>query len=286
MYGAPATSAGTPAAYAHKSPGQGHCTATPGWPGGRDGRKSIKSKIIDTTATDSAIVGNMPHLFRTASPARNASNERAGTPRRIPRPGLYSTLRPSFAPRTCGRGTAQTPLSPRTSRGRPRSGLCCPSHRCRRGGARPGRGVLRGRDRQPAVSSWCPQFLLGDVGQRPGVWAIPAGLVCYVLARKVREVGSFGLVLDVAAIVLDRGHLRPYFGLGRLPDVVPLQARVLAIEVLTRAHNLCAELLTHKILRRELSAADDLLAQRSGDQVPQLAAVGDADSAGPGVLLE
>jgi hypothetical protein len=74
------------AAYAHKSPGQGDCTATPGWPGGRDGRKSIKSKIIDTTATDSAIVGNMPHFFRTASPARNASNERAGTPRRISRP--------------------------------------------------------------------------------------------------------------------------------------------------------------------------------------------------------
>src|SRR5215210_9087739 len=44
------------AAYAHKSPGQGDCTATPGWPGGRDGTKSIKSKIIDTTATDSAIV--------------------------------------------------------------------------------------------------------------------------------------------------------------------------------------------------------------------------------------
>ncbi len=66
------------AAYAHKSPGQGDCTATPGWPGGRDGRKSIKSKIIDTTATDSAIVGNMPHLFQTASPARNASNESAG----------------------------------------------------------------------------------------------------------------------------------------------------------------------------------------------------------------
>src|SRR5215208_3291892 len=62
------------AAYAHKSPGQGDCTATPGWPGGRDGRKSIKSKIIDTMATDSAIVGNMPHLFWTASPARNASN--------------------------------------------------------------------------------------------------------------------------------------------------------------------------------------------------------------------
>src|SRR5215216_2247038 len=74
------------AAYAHKSPGHGDCTATPGWPGGRDGRKSIKSKIIDSKATDSAIVGNMPHLFWTASPARNASNERAGTPRRIPRP--------------------------------------------------------------------------------------------------------------------------------------------------------------------------------------------------------
>src|SRR5215217_5427369 len=59
------------AAYAHKSPGQGDCTATPGWPGGRDGRKSIKSKIIDTKAADSAIVGNMPYLFRTASPARN-----------------------------------------------------------------------------------------------------------------------------------------------------------------------------------------------------------------------
>src|SRR5215208_2519342 len=71
------------AAYAHKSPGHGDCTATPGWPGGRDGRKSIKSKIIDTTATDSAIVGNMPYLRWTASPARNASNERAGTPRRI-----------------------------------------------------------------------------------------------------------------------------------------------------------------------------------------------------------
>jgi hypothetical protein len=74
------------AAYAHKSPGQGDCTATPGWPAGRDGTKSTKSKIIDTTATDSAIVGNMPHFFRTASPARNASNERAGTPRRISRP--------------------------------------------------------------------------------------------------------------------------------------------------------------------------------------------------------
>jgi hypothetical protein len=66
------------AAYAHKSPGQGDYTATPGWPGGRDGRKSIKSKIIDTTTADSAIVGNMPHLFRTASPARNASNEGPG----------------------------------------------------------------------------------------------------------------------------------------------------------------------------------------------------------------
>ena len=63
------------AAYAHKSPGQGDCTATPGWPGGRDGRKSIKSKIIDTTATDSAIVGNMPYLRWTASPAKNVSNE-------------------------------------------------------------------------------------------------------------------------------------------------------------------------------------------------------------------
>jgi hypothetical protein len=64
------------AAYAHKSPGQGDCTATPGWPGGRDGRKSIKRKIIDTTATDCAIVGNMPYLLWTASPARNVSNER------------------------------------------------------------------------------------------------------------------------------------------------------------------------------------------------------------------
>jgi hypothetical protein len=76
------------AAYAHKSPGQGNCTATPGWPGGKDGRKSIKSKIIDTTATDSAIAGNMPHFFRTASPVINVSNERAGTSRRLPRPGL------------------------------------------------------------------------------------------------------------------------------------------------------------------------------------------------------
>src|SRR5215212_7082956 len=32
------------AAYAHKSPGQGDCTATPGWPGGRDGRKSINQE--------------------------------------------------------------------------------------------------------------------------------------------------------------------------------------------------------------------------------------------------
>src|SRR5215207_1605552 len=78
MYGAPATSAGTPAAYAHKSPGQGHCIATPGWPGRRDGRKSIKSKIIDTTAADSLIVGNMPYLRWTASPAKNISNGRAG----------------------------------------------------------------------------------------------------------------------------------------------------------------------------------------------------------------
>jgi hypothetical protein len=66
------------AAYAHKSPGQGDCTATPGWPGGRDGRKSIKSKIIDTTAPDSLIVGNMPYLRWTASPAKNISNGRAG----------------------------------------------------------------------------------------------------------------------------------------------------------------------------------------------------------------
>jgi hypothetical protein len=72
------------AAYAHKSPGQGDCTATAGWPGGRDGRKSIKSKIIDTTAADSLIVGNMPYLRWTASPARYVSNGRAGTPRRIP----------------------------------------------------------------------------------------------------------------------------------------------------------------------------------------------------------
>src|SRR5215212_8061203 len=80
------------AAYAHKSPGQGDCTATPGWPGGRDGRKSIKSKIIDTKAADSAIVGNMPNLRWTASPARNASNERAGTPRRTtPARSLLST---------------------------------------------------------------------------------------------------------------------------------------------------------------------------------------------------
>jgi hypothetical protein len=65
------------AAYAHKSPGQGDCTATPGWPGGRDGRKSIKSKIIDTKAADSAIVGNMPYLRWTASPAKNVSPGRA-----------------------------------------------------------------------------------------------------------------------------------------------------------------------------------------------------------------
>src|SRR5215218_4489751 len=64
------------AAYAHKSPGHGDCTATPGWPGGRDGRKSIKSKIIDTKAADSAIVGNMPYLRWRASPAKNVSNER------------------------------------------------------------------------------------------------------------------------------------------------------------------------------------------------------------------
>jgi hypothetical protein len=52
------------AAYAHKSPGQGNCTATPGWSGGRDGRKSIKkSKIIDTGAADSHIGGNVPYLL-------------------------------------------------------------------------------------------------------------------------------------------------------------------------------------------------------------------------------
>src|SRR5215204_2072678 len=70
------------AAYAHKSPGQGDCTATPGWPGGRDGRKSIKSKIIDTPAADSAIVGNMPNPRWTASPAKNVSPGRARTPRK------------------------------------------------------------------------------------------------------------------------------------------------------------------------------------------------------------
>src|SRR5215210_9196723 len=80
------------AAYAHKSPGQGDCTATPGWPGGRDGRKSIKSKIIDTTAADSLIVGNMPYLRWRASPAKNISNGRAGTPRRMPRPGALLLL--------------------------------------------------------------------------------------------------------------------------------------------------------------------------------------------------
>src|SRR5215216_371414 len=68
------------AAYAHKSPGQGDCTATPGWPGGRDGRKSIKSKIIDTKAADSAIVGNMPYLRWRASPAKNVSPGRARMP--------------------------------------------------------------------------------------------------------------------------------------------------------------------------------------------------------------
>src|SRR5215217_2228218 len=68
------------AAYAHKSPGQGDCTATPGWPGGRDGRKSIKSKIIDTKAADCAIVGNMPYLRWTASPAKNVSPGRARMP--------------------------------------------------------------------------------------------------------------------------------------------------------------------------------------------------------------
>jgi hypothetical protein len=52
------------AAYAHKSPGQGNCTATSGWSGGRDGRKSIKkSKIIDTGAADSHIGGNVPYLL-------------------------------------------------------------------------------------------------------------------------------------------------------------------------------------------------------------------------------
>jgi hypothetical protein len=81
------------AAYAHKSPGQGDCTATPGWPGGRDGRKSIKSKIIDTTAPDSLIVGNMPYLRWTASPAKNISNGRAGTSHRIPRPAWCTYAR-------------------------------------------------------------------------------------------------------------------------------------------------------------------------------------------------
>src|SRR5215218_4744126 len=43
-------------------------------------RKNTKSKIIDTTAADSLIVGNMPYLRWRASPARNVSNGRAGTP--------------------------------------------------------------------------------------------------------------------------------------------------------------------------------------------------------------
>jgi hypothetical protein len=80
------------AAYAHKSPGQGDCTATPGWPGGRGGRKSIKSKIIDTTATDSAIVGNMPHLFRTASPGSNQHTEVGVTVTPTQDPSYFSTL--------------------------------------------------------------------------------------------------------------------------------------------------------------------------------------------------
>jgi hypothetical protein len=72
----------------------------------------------------------------TASPSEPDCpwiRRRAGTPRRIPRPGLYS-LRPSFAPRTCGRGKARTQPTLRPSRGRPRSGLSLSSHRCRRGG--------------------------------------------------------------------------------------------------------------------------------------------------------
>src|SRR5215217_569485 len=54
-------------------------------------------------------------------------------------------------PRNGGKGRARTPLPPRPSRGQRQSGLSSPSHRCRRGGARRGRGVLRGRDRRLAI---------------------------------------------------------------------------------------------------------------------------------------
>jgi hypothetical protein len=72
--------------------------------------------------------------------AHSSSHGRGpGHPVRYPDLGctLYAL---SFAPRTCGRGKARTPLSPRLSRGRPPSGLSLSSHRCRRGDARPDRG--------------------------------------------------------------------------------------------------------------------------------------------------
>jgi hypothetical protein len=68
----------------------------------------------------------------------------------------------------------------------------------------------------------------------------------------VREVGSLRLV-----IVLDLvGHLKPSFGLGCLPDVVPLETTVLAVEILAGADNLRTEALAHEMLRGKLTATD------------------------------
>jgi hypothetical protein len=64
MYGAPATSAGTPRRLRAQEPRPGQLYSDTRLAGGRDGRKSIKkSKIIDTGAADSHIGGNVPYLL-------------------------------------------------------------------------------------------------------------------------------------------------------------------------------------------------------------------------------
>jgi hypothetical protein len=85
-----------------------------------------------------------------------------------------------------GRGRVRTPLSPRPSRGRPRSSLALSNRRCRRGGARRGRG-----DPDPqwmgarvALDSCRPQCFSVSVGRVPGC-ATTCGAISFSLAHVV-----------------------------------------------------------------------------------------------------
>src|SRR5215212_5520293 len=77
MYGAPATSAGTPRRLRAQEPRPGPLYS-------------------DTTATDSAIVGNMPHLFRTVPLREMLATKGPGHPEG--HPGPVQWLRPPGNP--------------------------------------------------------------------------------------------------------------------------------------------------------------------------------------------